>query len=207
MNQIFFASDDNNIDYKYTGLDMIEGHNVDIVVENPYRWKEVADNAFDVVISGQMFEHVEFPWLTISEMARVLKPEGLMCILVPSMAQIHRAPLHCQNYFSDGLIALAKYAGLEILHASTNRAPKGGGVEWYDLGSQDSMLIARKPRNWKADNFDVENYRLVVADPNEMETGLLPMNAQKWHRKYKIKTYIRYVFFYPIKQLSYLFRK
>ncbi len=214
--KVFFESPYNNIyynqdgrkkePYRYTGLDMVEGYNVDIVVKNPYRWDEVADDSYDVVISGQMFEHVEFPWLTIAEMARVLKPGGFMCIIAPSMSGLHRYPVNCQNFFSDGLIALAKYAGLEPLHASTHRAPEGADVEWYNP-IQDTILVARKPLDWKQNRFDVESYRLEVADLEKMATGLVPMNAQKWYRKYKIKTYIKYIFSYPLRQLTNLLHK
>jgi hypothetical protein len=46
--------------FSYTGLDMEHGPNVDFVPQKPYHWEELEDNAFDVVISGQAFEHIEF---------------------------------------------------------------------------------------------------------------------------------------------------
>jgi len=177
----------NESQFKYIGLDMVEGDNVDIVVKNAYKWDEVTDNFCDVIISGQMFEHVEFPWLTISEMARVLKPQGLICIIVPSMQGLHRYPVNCQNYFSDGLIALAKYAGLETLHVSTNYAPRDAGIEWYNMYTQDSMLIAQKPIGWKENSFNRENYICEVADLEKMAIGLIPKEKQKWYKKYIIK--------------------
>lgn len=181
-----FDSSTESVKFNYTGLDMAQGVNVDIVVKNPYVWKEISDNAYDVVISGQVFEHVEFPWFTIREMARVLKPGGLMCIIAPSMSMLHRYPVNCQNYFSDGLIALSKYAGLETLHASTNYAPEGAGVEWYDKLNQDSILVARKPADWKSGAFDIEKYTVEVADLEKMATGLIPIEQQKWYRGYVI---------------------
>ena len=38
--------------FEYTGLDMVDGPNVDIVPKNTYQWKEIEDNSYDVVISG-----------------------------------------------------------------------------------------------------------------------------------------------------------
>lgn len=176
--------------FEYVGLDMVDGYNVDIVAKNAYKWSEIPDNFCDVIISGQMFEHVEFPWFTISEMTRVLKPKGMMCIIVPSMQGLHRYPVNCQNYFSDGLIALAKYVGLEILHVSTNCAPKGAGLEWYDMGIQDSMLVARKPLEWRSDSFDKENYVFEVADLDKISTELIPLEQQDWYPSWR-KKYIR----------------
>ena len=185
--KIFF----NESHFKYIGLDMVEGYNVDIVVKKAYQWDEIPDNFCDVLISGQMFEHVEFPWFTISEMARVLKPQGLICIIVPSMQSLHRHPVNCQNFFSDGLIALARYTGLEVIHASTNCAPKGAKIEWYNMNNQDSMLIARKPIGWRENSFDKENYICEPADLGKMASGLIPIKNQNWYKKYKIKQYLK----------------
>ncbi|MDR1802944.1 MAG: class I SAM-dependent methyltransferase [Treponema sp.] len=137
--KIFF----NEKPFKYIGVDMVEGSNVDIVLKKPYQWEEISDSFCDVLICGQVFEHIEFPWITISEIARVVKPGGLICIIAPSMAKLHRFPVDCQNYFSDGMIALAKYAGLDVIHVSTNLAPINAPITWYD-GDADTMLVARK---------------------------------------------------------------
>lgn len=79
--------------FDYVGLDMTAGPNVDVVAENPYSWPMLADQSFDAVISGQTFEHNEFFWLTVQEMVRVLKPDGLLCIIAPRLARRHRYPI------------------------------------------------------------------------------------------------------------------
>lgn len=177
----------NKSPFQYIGLDMSEGFNVDIAVKKAYKWDEVSDNFCDLIITGQTFEHIEFPWVTIREMTRVLKPGGFMCIIVPSIQLFHRYPLNCQNYFNDGMIALAKYAGLEILHASTNLAPKGAGFEWYHMAYQDTMLVARKPVDWINKDFDFENYVCEIADLNQLATGLISLRQQEWYHDWKIK--------------------
>jgi SAM-dependent methyltransferase len=177
----------NEYNFKYVGLDMVAGYNVDIVAKNAYQWNEVPDDFCDVLISGQVLEHVEFPWFTISEMARVLKPDGMMCIIVPSMERFHRYPVNCQNYFSDGLIALAKYARLNTVHASTNRAPSGvTSLKWYNIFVQDTILIAKKPVGWRPNSFDKTNYKCEPADLEKMATGLIPIKKQKWYIKFNI---------------------
>jgi SAM-dependent methyltransferase len=154
------------------------GYSVHIVLKHAYQWDEISDNFCDVLISGQAFEHIEFPWITISEIARILKPNGLICIIAPSMARLHRYPVHCQNYFSDGLIALAKFAGLKVIHASTNLAPIGATIDWYggidEDFCEDSMLVARKPPDWKPNNFDKLSYICEPADLTKMATSLVP---------------------------------
>ena len=40
-----------------------------------YNWKEIANDHYDVVISGQALEHIEFFWVTLGEIVRVTKKE------------------------------------------------------------------------------------------------------------------------------------
>jgi SAM-dependent methyltransferase len=161
---------------------MGEGNNVVIVLKNPYQWEEIPDNFCEVLISGQVFEHVEFPWFTIQEIARVLKPNGITCIIVPSMQRLHRYPVNTQNYFADGLIALSRYAGLEVMHCSTNLAPPGYSGEWYCNDTEDTMLIAKKPANWKKDSFDKINYKCKPADLEKMATGFISLQQQNYDK-------------------------
>jgi SAM-dependent methyltransferase len=107
--------------WKYVGIDVIHGQNVDIVLNNPYEWKEIEDNFFDVIISGQAFEHIEFPWLTIKEVERVLKPNGLFCLIVPSKGPEHKAPYDCWRFYPDGIKALAKWVNLNVVEVFSEK--------------------------------------------------------------------------------------
>ena len=60
--------------WNYVGVDLAPGPNVDIVLKHPFRWREVASGSVDVLISGQVLEHVEYFWITMLEIPRVLKP-------------------------------------------------------------------------------------------------------------------------------------
>src|SRR5437016_6104191 len=42
--------------WKYIGVDLAAGNNVDIVLSDPYDWREVAPESADVIIAGQTFE-------------------------------------------------------------------------------------------------------------------------------------------------------
>lgn len=134
--------------FSYMGLDMAEGPNVDLTPQNPYFWSEIGDDSFDVVISGQALEHMEFFWLALAEMSRVLKPQGLLCIVAPRGFERHRYPLDCYRFDADGMAALAKWCNLELLHASTDMQPPDTGPDWHIEDCEDSFLIARKPENW-----------------------------------------------------------
>jgi SAM-dependent methyltransferase len=139
--KVFFKND--KAKWDYYGCDMVAGNNVDIVLKNVYNWREIESNSYDVIISGQALEHVEFFWLTFLEIKRVLKHEGLCCIIVPSSGYEHKYPLDCYRYFSDGLRAIAKYVGLDVVEIYTqsdiNEHPDMDEI-W-----KDSVLICRKP--------------------------------------------------------------
>jgi SAM-dependent methyltransferase len=130
--------------WHYIGVDLRAGENVDVALRDPYHWREFKSESIDVVVSGQTFEHTEFFWETILEIARILKPEGLCCIIAPAAGPEHRFPLDCWRIFADGFRALARFAGLEVIFS---------GTQWeerpqYDSESnkwRESTLIARKP--------------------------------------------------------------
>jgi SAM-dependent methyltransferase len=127
--------------WKYTGLDIEPGPNVDVVPGDPYDWMEIPDNNFDVVLCSQVFEHIEFIWISILEISRVLKPNGLACIIAPSAGTVHRHPYDCWRYYPDGLQALAKYADLRVLESDIQKNPvyKKGNI-W-----KDASIIVQKP--------------------------------------------------------------
>ena len=109
-----------NSNVEYTGLDIEAGRNVDLVVKDPYKWTEVKSDTYDIVISGQTLEHSEFFWLVFAEMARVLKPGGFMCLIVPKYHLTHRHPVDCWRFLPDGMKALAKYVGIKCIKADAS---------------------------------------------------------------------------------------
>lgn len=160
--------------YLYTGMDIAAGPNVDIVQTNPYDWSAIPTESFDVVISGQAFEHIEFFWITMSEMTRVLKKDGLICVIAPNGFKEHRYPVDCWRFFSDGMLSLARYTCLEPVHAHTNCAPRVDGAEWYSRTNADAMLVARKPYEGNVRHPDVKNYTCIPADHALLQSGLVP---------------------------------
>jgi SAM-dependent methyltransferase len=164
---------------EYTGLDMEAGPNVDIAVSNPYCWAEIEDKSYDVVISGQAFEHIEFFWVTIEEMIRVLRPGGLLCIIAPRLQTYHRYPVDCYRFDTDGMVAIARYGNLTPIHASTNMAPPEAPLSWYNTNG-DAMLVARKPEDW-CGLLNIREYSFEPADVDALATGFLP---KKKHPKY-----------------------
>src|SRR5262245_9496749 len=144
--------------WQYTGLDMAAGPNVDLVVRTPYVWREVASGSADVVISGQAFEHIKYFWVTMLEIARVLRIGGICCILAPSSGPEHRYPVDCWRFYPDGLGALAEFARLETVEAITQWGSSGDADSdlWHD-----SMLVCRKPDRGAWSNTTIALMRWV----------------------------------------------
>jgi SAM-dependent methyltransferase len=84
--------------WTYSGIDLNPGPNVDVVLESPYQFP-FPDGHFDVLISGQAFEHIKFFWLTWMEMVRTLKPGGFIFLIAPSRGPEHRYPVDCWRFY------------------------------------------------------------------------------------------------------------
>lgn len=135
-----YSSIFNEKNWHYTGLDIQGGYNVDIIVDDIYNWLEVENNSYDVIISGQFFEHLEFFWLTMTEIERVLKPGGYLCIIITSSDDSKHGDgmSNCYGFYEDGLRAMARYADLEVVHISIDTGD--------EVKSQyDACLVACKP--------------------------------------------------------------
>lgn len=131
-----------NVDY--VGLDIVEGPNVDLVASDPYSWDFIEDESFDYIISGQAFEHIEYPWLTIKQIYKKLKMGGIICITAPNSAEEHKYPLDCYRYFADGFAALARWAGFKVIDVTVAGIPKRNASMDWDSYDNDVYLIAIK---------------------------------------------------------------
>lgn len=91
------------------GLDFVEGNGVDIVLRDPYSFPIDSESA-DAVVSSSCFEHSQFFWLTFLEAMRILKPNGVLYINVPSNGPYHRYPTDNWRFYPDAGIALNEWA-------------------------------------------------------------------------------------------------
>lgn len=150
--------------YSYTGLDIHEGSNVDFVPKAVYDWKEIEDESFDIVISGQTFEYIEYPWLTIKEIERILKPSGFCFIIVPSSVY-YGASSDCYRYYTEGLSALAKWADMKVHHASVGGVPETDDViEWLSEWNDTCLAAQKSPCNDIKDEPFKKEIRVPIND-------------------------------------------
>ena len=136
--------------WRYTGVDLAAGANVDVVLASPYKLP-FASHSVDVVVSGQAFEHVEYFWLTWLEMTRVLRPGGYIFLVAPSRGPEHRYPQDCWRFYSDGFRALGRYADLEVLETSTDWVPHSAedSAAWGDTVGVFRQRAMSAPMRWR----------------------------------------------------------
>jgi SAM-dependent methyltransferase len=161
-------------DYAYTGLDLEAGLHVDLVPKDVYLWAEIADNSFEVCLSGQTFEHNPFFWVTFAEMARVLVPGGYVCIIAPGGGFVHRYPYDCWRFYPDSWAALCAMTGLELVETYFEPDETASRVSGGHF--RDSAVIARKPLLGGAelDAFN-ERLRAFVAPYTPQTTQFAPV--------------------------------
>lgn len=105
--------------WKYTGVDITPGNNVDIVMEDPYKIP-LNDNSINIVISGQCFEHVAKPWLLIKEIYRIVDPGGHCIITCPAKFHLHDYPKDYWRIYPEGMKVLMEDVGFKVREVYTN---------------------------------------------------------------------------------------
>ena len=131
-----------SIEYQKDILDILDSPEVTYVPKDPYHWNEIEDETYDLVYAAQAFQHIDYFWLTILEMKRVLKKNGILLILAPSNRYDGKYPVADWAFNRDGLKALANWADLEVLEVVVAGIPDlSVGSEW-DHPLDDAMLIA-----------------------------------------------------------------
>jgi FkbM family methyltransferase len=115
-------------DIDYVGVDVGKGDNVDIVMKELYS-VDIPDRSVDIIMCGQVFEHVPFFWASFLEMSRMLKVGGMIFLTAPSRGHTHAHPYDCWRFYQDGYKALAAFADLRLVEYRTDfpekRLPNG----------------------------------------------------------------------------------
>jgi SAM-dependent methyltransferase len=90
---------------------------------------QLESDRFDTVLNIQVLEHVFEPIKMITEISRVLKPDGYAVFLIPQTSTLHMAPYHYHNFTRYWIKEAAEQAGLQIVELK----PLGG--VWSSMSS------------------------------------------------------------------------
>lgn len=135
-------------EWKYIGIDVVNGPSVDIVVE-PFSYP-FKSSSVDVIISGQCFEHSTNPFKLMKELARICKPKGYLFMVAPFIWAEHRHPIDCFRFLPDGWKALFDENNIECIDSyfkkviSSKLHQKTGIRYSVDKGYMDCWAIGRK---------------------------------------------------------------
>jgi len=109
--------------WRYTGFDVMDGPNVDIVGDAHAASRFLPHEGFDAAMSFAVFEHLLMPWKAAIELNRVLKPGAIALIAAPQCWPLHEEPCDYFRFSAHAWKALFNRAtGFEIL--AVEQAPR-----------------------------------------------------------------------------------
>ncbi len=98
---------------EYVGLDMRAGPDVDVVCDA--KKTPFPDNHFDVILSSDCLEHVDWPRDIMHEAFRITKPGGLFYLTTVFDFEIHNYPWDYWRYTPECIRLLFEDAGFKVL--------------------------------------------------------------------------------------------
>ena len=101
--------------WKYVGLDVVPGANVDHVARDPYRYS--LPECADLIISNATIEHVGLPWRWMRALADCAAHSARVIVMCPWNMEPHATPRDYWRILPDGLAALMDDAGLAVIEA------------------------------------------------------------------------------------------
>ena len=115
---------------------------------------KIKDNTYDIVFSGDVFEHIKEPWLAAEECVRITKPGGLNIHVTLFSWRWHPCPVDTYRYTHEGLSYLFErtkkisslFAGYDLNQRRNNN--RGGKMkDRVDAVPLDDMEGFRD--NWR----------------------------------------------------------
>ncbi|MFC3650338.1 class I SAM-dependent methyltransferase [Dyella humi] len=108
-----------------------------------------ADDTFDTVLLLEVLEHVDNADAMLSEIERVLRPNGRLLLSVPFLYPLHDAPHDYRRYTAPGLVRALKESGL----IPGEPIPRNAGFEAVALlgaiACAETMLASLRTRRWR----------------------------------------------------------
>ncbi len=124
----------------YTGFDFHPGPNVDVVGDAHKLTTYFEKNSFDAIVSSAVFEHLAFPWIVAEEIAKLLKPGGIVFVETHFSYSMHEMPWHFFQFSHKALEALFnEHLGFETIESGVENPMIGRfsyGAAEYLVGQQ-----------------------------------------------------------------------
>ena len=177
-------------DVQYTGIDIIDGDNVDLVADAHKLSEYFTKESFDLVISFAVFEHLAMPWVVAEEISRVLKVGGHAAVETHFSYSEHELPWHFFQFNSTALECLFNEAlGFDIIDSgldspivgrfADNSAPHLRGQPVSDLYCHSSIIVQKNR------SCDDKKFRWREALSDVVKNTMYPKNtgfSRNWKR-------------------------
>jgi SAM-dependent methyltransferase len=102
------------------------------------------DEAFDLIIADQVFEHLLWPYRAARNVFRMLKPGGRFMIMTPFLIRVHEVPYDCSRWTETGMRHFLAECGFPLETTETASwgnasALKASLVSWGRVGWQKNL--------------------------------------------------------------------
>jgi SAM-dependent methyltransferase len=144
-----------NFPHEYTGLDIHEGPNVDVVCDAHEISSIFPHDHFDVVMSKAVFEHLAMPWKVVLEINKILKQRGLLFINSLQTYPLHEKPWDFWRFSDEAWkILLNRWTGYEIIYSNMEfpcKVVPEIDIQTWEMNHEaylNSNVLARKTKSY-----------------------------------------------------------
>ena len=123
------------------------GEGLDFVLDESLR-VAAPDNSFDLILSTQVLEHVEQPENYLKECLRLLRPGGRLVLTTHGVYADHPCPFDLHRWTADGLAAVCKRSGFEVVDTEKLTVGPRALLFLYDVHGR--QLHRREPSFFSA---------------------------------------------------------
>jgi len=105
---------DRSVHWDTLGLDSSRFKRLTFRSKSEYNYP-LDDNSYDIVLSGQVLEHVKKVWIWMKELARICNKGGHVITINPISWEYHEVPVDCWRVYPEGMRALYDEANLKVI--------------------------------------------------------------------------------------------
>lgn len=132
----------------FTNLDLSQTDDQTLVADITH-CPEIPDASYDLILSVDVFEHIDRPWKAAEEITRILKPGGLTCHSTLFSWRYHPCPIDYWRFTPEALKFL--FSDLNPLHADFDTTERRRNVVGKNKNKLKEDAFGGWRENWRVD--------------------------------------------------------